>query len=175
MTHQPLSRVCHDTMIYTLCTIMSSSECPTITYVIIQMAETCNPVYWYYAEYSKYHACEINMFGIYKNNQIIVVTWMVDNNHVVIMMQNWWDGDGPTPFRPLIYDHHIFAWFYSDIYAEYHESRKRLTHWGRVTHICVGNLTTIDTGVLFTPSRRHTPRLYYHILKVMDSLICHYI
>ena len=31
-----------------------------------------------------------------------------------------------------------------------------LTHWGRVTHICVGKLTTIGTDNGLSPERRQT-------------------
>ena len=31
---------------------------------------------------------------------------------------------------------------------------KELTHWGRVTHICVGNLTTIGSDNGLSPDRR---------------------
>ena len=37
----------------------------------------------------------------------------------------------------------------STIWVPYH-----LTHWGRVTHICVGNLTTIGTDNGLSPGRR---------------------
>ena len=33
-------------------------------------------------------------------------------------------------------------------------SRKYLTHWGRVTHICVGELTSIDSDNGLSPERR---------------------
>ena len=29
-----------------------------------------------------------------------------------------------------------------------------LTHWGRVTHMCVGNLTTVGSGNGLSPGRR---------------------
>ena len=32
--------------------------------------------------------------------------------------------------------------------------KKTLTHWGRVTHICVGNLTSIDSDNGLSPERR---------------------
>ena len=33
-------------------------------------------------------------------------------------------------------------------------SRAKLTHWGRVTHICVGNLTIIGSDNVSSPGRR---------------------
>ena len=33
-------------------------------------------------------------------------------------------------------------------------SSHTLTHWGRVTHICVGNLTTIGSDIGLSPGRR---------------------
>ena len=35
-----------------------------------------------------------------------------------------------------------------------HNQRYVLTHWGRVTHICVGNLTTICSDNGLSPGRR---------------------
>ena len=61
---------------------------------------------------------------------------------------------------------HLFVWltFRSTIPQIYHKSRKEyqpkgllrhmLTHWGRVTHICVSNLTIIGSDNGLSPGRR---------------------
>ena len=38
--------------------------------------------------------------------------------------------------------------------AFFKTTRRHLTHWGRVTHICVGNLTTIESDNGLSPGRR---------------------
>ena len=52
--------------------------------------------------------------------------------------------------------------FYRNLKSELQSSSSRwiidtlLTHWGRVTHICVGNLTTIVSDNALSPDRRQT-------------------
>ena len=47
----------------------------------------------------------------------------------------------------------LISWVYESYYAEC-ELRKALTHWGRVTHICVCKLTIIGSDNGLSPGRR---------------------
>ena len=49
---------------------------------------------------------------------------------------------------------HLFAWSLSVIRANNAVWNSRLTHWGRVTHICVGNLTITGSDNGLSPGRR---------------------
>ena len=47
---------------------------------------------------------------------------------------------------------HNFGWNYAPV--DVHTTWWRLTHWGRVTHICVGKLTIIGSDNGLSPERR---------------------
>ena len=44
---------------------------------------------------------------------------------------------------------YVFLYSYSFEYVVYKMLAILLTHWGRVTHICVGNLTIIGSDNIF--------------------------
>ena len=50
----------------------------------------------------------------------------------------------------LIWDYRIFCWMWAN-YSYYYS---KLTHWGRATHICVGNLSIIGSDNGLSPDRR---------------------
>ena len=69
----------------------------------------------------------------------------------------------PLPEIILIYHDRYFWYLPASIFTSAHELSwhvfrvtflTSLTHWSRVTHICVGNLTTIGPDNGFSPGRR---------------------
>ena len=63
----------------------------------------------------------------------------IDNTSVLVETMAWcWTGD--NPFSEMMITQ------FTDAY--------KLTHWGRVTHICIGNLTNIGSDNGLSPDRR---------------------
>ena len=55
---------------------------------------------------------------------------------------------------PVIYFINYSSWVAKKLITVPHKLRWRLTHWGRVTHICVGNLAIIGSDNGLSPGRR---------------------
>ena len=65
------------------------------------------------------------------------------------LQTQWWPGRSPI----CIQHWHFMGWW-KLVPVCWHEYHSPLTHWGRVTHICVSKLTSIGSDNGLSPSRR---------------------
>ena len=60
--------------------------------------------------------------------------------------------------------HITFFFFFFDDFGHHQHKDVTLTHWGRVTHICVSKLTIIGSDNGLSPGRRHYLNQWWNIV-----------